>query len=293
MKKILAVILAFAMLFAFASCKGNNDPEPTEIVTDSQGEALTDSEGNYMTEIVTDESETETSEVPESVSTSDVSESSTQTSTVSDDPAKWTNEEILDFYKAAAKKSSGQKSKQVMTLADLSVNEGDGFIGTMVDFALPIMKSALEENSTEFDGITGGHQDLVISDVKTIKAYKSGKYTVVEMTMKEQTDGIHGDAFSGTVGHAISVVGDISAVQEALPEFVIDFENSDFEIRYANPKLKVKINEKGIIEKGTWSYDAKIKLANLKIGAVGFPLEVTIGSAHGGVDYIITVGGGF
>ena len=84
------------------------------------------------------------------------------------------------------------------------------------------------------------------------------------MTMTEQTDGIHGDAYSGTVGHAITVVGDISVVEQELPQFDIGFEESDITLRYANPKLKVKINENGMIESGEWSYRVVVNLSNLR-----------------------------
>jgi hypothetical protein len=134
---------------------------------------------------------------------------------------------------------------------------------------------------------------LAADDVKTARAYKSGNYTVVEMTMIEQVDGIHGDAKEGTVGHAISVVGDMSVIEEELPMFTIDFENSDLSIRYKNPTLKVKINDKGVIEKGTWSYDVVVNLTNLYIKNNRLPIELTIRSGYGSVAYLITTGGGF
>ena len=69
--------------------------------------------------------------------------------------------------------------------------------------------------------------------------------------------------------------------------FDIDFENADFSMRYTNPVLKVKINEDGIIEKGTWSYTVEINIKNLKVEFI------TVDTGYGKVDYEITVGGGF
>ena len=282
MKKTIALITVFVLLFSFAACKKDDNTKTTtrnmqqqeivvhETVTDENGELVTDSHGETVT--VT-EIHTELITEPQSLS---------------GNPEEWTIDEIVAYYKSSALKSHGTaKSTQTMTLTEMVVNNGDGTLAKAVEFVTPFMTNALENNSTEIDGITGGFNNLVASDVKSARAYKSGNYTVIEMTMKEQTDGLHGDTYSGTVGHAISVVGDISVVQEELPMFDIDFDNADFSMHYMNPILKVKINEDGIIEKGTWSYTVEIDLKNLKVEFV------TVDTGYGKVDYVITVGGGF
>lgn len=291
MKKIIAIITAFLMLFAFASCGENKvkEEEKTEIATDNAGESVTDKVGETVTKFIENTGTTETSAVEETTVPATTLPS---VSISSDNPAEWTAEEIVEFYKAAAVKSQTKvKSTQKMTMTEIVANDGNGFLGTLVELVKPIFKAALKRNSTEFNGITGGYNNLVVSDTEFIKAYMSGEYTVVEMKMKEQTDGAHGDALSGTVGHAISVVGDLSVVQENLPKFDIDFENADIKLRYSNPTLKVKINKDGIIEKGTWSYIVNVNLANLSIGTPLGPFFVE--SGYGSVDYITTVGGGF
>ena len=282
MKKITAVICVFALIFSLVACsKKDNASETTrnidcqefvsaELVTDVNGEAVTDNRGEAVTvtEIYT--------------------ELITEPSSLSSNPEDWSTEEIVAFYKSAAVKTFDKtKSTQTMVLTEMTVNDGDGTLAKAVNFAMPFISDALENNSTEFDGITGGFNNLVASDVQSAKAYKSGKYTVIEMRMKEQTDGVHGDMYSGTVGHAISVVGDLSVVQDEFPMFEIDFENSDFKLRYMNPILRVKINEDGIIEKGTWSYTVEIDVRNLKVEFI------TVDHGYGKVDYVITVGGGF
>ncbi len=291
MKRIIAILMTFLMVFAFASCKDNNHGggKTPEVVTNQDGETVTDKNGEAVTQtVVSNETIAQTTE---STSASTTQQESTA---ALGDPSEWTKEEIVEFYKQAAIKSkTAVKSTQTMTLSEMVVNDGDGLLGTLVELATPILKSALKKSSTEFDGITGGYENLVVTDVQTAKAYKSGEYTVVEMTMKEQTDGIHADAFSGTVGHAISVVGDISSVAEALPQFNIDFENSDIKLHYSNPRFRVKINKDGIVEKGTWNYVVNVTVANLYIAAVKFPIEAMVESAHGTVDYEIIVGGGF
>lgn len=290
MKKLIAIIAVFAMLFSFAACNQNGDEntDPTnEFVTDNSGETVTNENGDNVTVSNTEES-SETTDGTTAVT------DTTAVTTPLTDPSTWSKEEIVEFYKNAAINSKTKvKSTEYKNLEEMVVNDGDGVLGTLVEWVTPFLIKALEDSEVEFDGITGGYENLVPDDVQSAKAYKSGEYTVVEMTMKEQTDGIHGDRYEGTVGHAISVVGDISSVAEALSFLNIDFENADIKLRYTQPKLKVKINKDGIVEKGTWSYNIDITVSNLHVAAVKFPIEATVESGYGTVEYVITVGGGF
>ena len=289
MKRIIAILLALAVIASFASCKGK--PESgnvlTEVVTDTDGEAVTDSKGEYVTEII--------AETPSDEETSATEETTLEPITVpSDDPSAWTDEQIVDFYKSAAIRSKTKiKSTEYKNLNEMVVNDGDGLLGGFVKMVTPILVSALEDSQVEFDGVTGGYENLEVTDAQSVKAYKSGDYVVVEMTMKEQVDGAHGERYSGTVGHAISVVGDMKEVEEALPVLEIRFDDAEIKLHYKNPKLRVKINKDGIIEKGTWSYQIYITVSNLYVGGRRLPLSATVESAYGTVDYVITTGGGF
>ncbi len=289
MKKIISVALVFVLVFAFAACKKKEDVSVTqetrgdinvqqvvvtEMLTDAGGEVVTEQGGDAV--IVT-EIHTEAITEPESLAT---------------DPAQWSQEEIVAFYKSAAVKTHPDvTSSQTMTMKKMVVNDGKGFIGGILKLAEEAIAKALAKNSTTFDGITGGFNNLAVDDAETIKAYKSGEYTVVEMTMKEQTDGTYGSMYDGTVGHAISVLGNVSTAAAEFPAFDIDFENAKISIRYSEPTVKVKINSDGIIEKGTWSYTANVDIENLKIGNnLG---SITVKTADAAIFYEIKVGGGF
>ncbi len=283
MKKLTAIILSLSIILSLAACSGKTEnvstTAPEESVTLAENTPEPSKEAN------THQSET----VSVSGSTSDETNVP-----LSADPTEWTVEETVEFYKAAAIKSKTKvKSKEMKNLEEMVVNDGDGVLGTLVEWVTPLLIKALEDSEVEFDGITGGYENLVAADIAGAKAYKSGDYTVIEMTMKEQTDGIHADRYGGTVGHAISVVGDISSVAEALSFLVIDFDNANIKLKYVNPTLKVKINKDGIIEKGTWSYNINITVSNLHVAAARLPIEAMVKSAHGKVSYVITVGGGF
>ncbi len=284
MKKTLAFITVFAILFSLVACsKDANNFATTEPaisdITDVNGETETLTNASF---------EGNTGDETEIVTETDV-----QVTIPSDDPSTWTKEQVVEFYKAAAINSKSQKSVEKKSITELVVNDGDGFIGTLVEMVTPLLVSALEDSETEFDGITGGYENLVPDDAQSAKAYRSGEYIVVEMTMKDQVDGAHGERYSGTVGHAISVVGDLAVVEEALPQLEMKFNEAKFMLHYTKPTIKVKINKDGVIEKGTWSYVIDIDVENLYVGGRRLPLSATVKSAYGTVDYVITVGGGF
>lgn len=289
MKKLISVLLSVTMLIFFASCRNQEKDENGTL------QQLTEKQERPSSGYSETQTESTAVSVTENKSTSfaisTTSEMKTETTVNNTDPSEWSAEETVEYYKASAIKSQNKvKSVQKMTLKELSVNDGDGALGKFVDFVTPFFVSALEKNSTEFDGITGGYENLTASDTASIKAYKDGNYTVIEMTMKEQTDGIHANDKSGTVGHAISVVGDISVVEKELPQFKIGFEDADISLRYSKPKLKVKINKDGIIESGVWSYTVCINIENLRVDAKAVPIGATVDKGYGEVDYIITVG---
>ena len=277
MKKLISILLFVTTLVAFSSCKIKEEHE-------IKGKTIYQQHPSSY-------SETQTKSKTESADKSEIPVTDTEMTTDKADPSKWSAQEIVEFYKASAVKSQSKvKSVQKMTLKKLSVNDGDGALGKSVDFITPFLVSALEKNSTEFGGITGGYKNLEVSDTASVKAYKDDNCTVIEMTLKEQTDGIHADSQSGTVGHAISVVGDISVVEEELPQFDIGFEDADISLKYSNPKLRVKINKDGIIESGVWSYTVCISIENLQIDAKKVPVGATVDKGYGEVDYILTVG---
>ena len=205
---------------------------------------------------------------------------------ISDNPADWSKEQIVYMYKQAATKSHDTaESSQTMAMPVLEV-EG-GALGFFLSIAKPAINAVLEKQTTTYGGITGGYQKLVPSDVESAKAYKEGNYTVIEMRMVEQTDGLYGDPQEGTVGHAINVLGNVATAVEQFPQFDIKYKEADIKIHYADPIVKVRINEKGMVEKGTWSYMSEIDIKHLAIGSV------MVDKAYAEIEYVIVVGGGF
>ena len=302
--------MAFIIVFSFASCGTEEQTssaadliptEPTEevateVVSEIVSEVVTDiivneeGETEIVTEIVT-EVVSGIVEVDGATDSSDEKDTSKNQSTTKkgkpgNNPSDWSKAEIVDFYKKACAKSSDVTSTQTMSMRKGTLTAAGG-IGKFLGVAEPIIRAVLEANSTDFNGITGGYQDLVPSDCKTAKAYKSGNYTIVELTMVNQTDGVYGKKNSGTVGHAISVVDGVAEAVEQFPAFDIQYENADIKIYYTEAQLKVKINSNGVIEKGTWSYVVTPIVNDLYIE------NLLVSDAGAIVDYKVIVGGGF
>lgn len=277
-KKIISAALVFSTVLSLTACKNNQksvdftEISTTEIISEDISQASADENEIIDINLFADTSESNSSE-PTTVAVSNPLTSEA---------------EIIEFYKKAAEKSNkSAKSEQVITLKDISINNGQ-FEG-VIDFVMPIMSKLLSNNSTEKDGITGGYKNLTANDVRSVKSYTSGGNTVIEMVMKEQTAGAHDDALSGSVGHAITAVGDIGVVTDQLNDLGLPIEISDknTSISYTNPIVKVVIDKNGNIVKGTWSYTVEIKLNDYKVG------NSTVETTSVIMDNVITVNGGF
>lgn len=279
-KRVLAAIFSLIMIFSLTSCKEKEGEsvtqESTTVLNNVVNETVVQSGLNtevamLNTTAVSDvQGTTQTSSSAQTNTSTEASVSTTtktENVTVKDnnDPGEWSKEKIVEEYKKAAQKTnSTAKSKQSIVLKDISVNNGE--YDSMFTVIKPIIGKFIESNSTEKDGITGGFNNLAPQDVRSAKAYKSSEGTVIEMTMVEQTSGAKEDALSGSVGHAITTVGDISQVVGDLDELGLPLELSeeDTKIYYTNPVVKVVIDNDGKIISGTWSYTVEIRMDNFK-----------------------------
>lgn len=284
----LAILLAVALVFtAFLNGKTmgeekNAEKEPAYIIDDtttpSGGNNVNQPDNNNTPQAPTDNNQQPQTPPQETVDKDEVS----------DNPADWSKEQIVYMYKQAATKTHDTiESSQTMTMPKMMVNDGDGVLGFFINLITPVINTVLKNQATTYGGITGGYKNLVASDVESAKAYKEGNYTVIEMRMVEQTDGLYGDAQAGTVGHAINVLGNVATAVEQFPQFDIKYEEADIKVHYADPIVKVRIDENGMIEKGTWSYMSKIDIKHLAIGSV------MVDKAYAEIEYVIVVGGGF
>ncbi len=268
-RRLLIVAVTLSVIFTLTACKlGKTDSVKQESATSfnnsvnqNVSQNVPDTEATIFNTVENDNRETSGSS--SSVTTNNSNDTTSADSY--DDPANWSKEKIVEEYKKAATKSNpSATSTMKITLVDISVNNGE--YDKAMSMVKPVIGKFIESNSTENAGITGGFQNLVPQDVSSAKAYKSGNDTVIELTMVEQTSGPKEDANSGSVGHAITAVGDISVVVNGLSDMGLPLELSDEDtkIYYTNPTVKVVVNENGEIVSGTWSYTVEISMNNFK-----------------------------
>ncbi len=310
-KKIIAVVLAIAVLFVaifsaaqffsmsmrIANLEAESDYyeqmfnyynyliESGQIVLEEgSAPSFDDFTGNNNSNDLPDLNQDDTQNAPQSGNDS---------SQQSDDPTQWTVAQIVETYRhAAARTHNSVTSQQVMTMRDGSL-KAPGVNDSLLSMTESVMKTALSNNSGDVKGITGGHQNLVVSDVQSARAYKSGSNIVIEMKMKEQVDKGNGNMYSGSVGHAISVVGDIDNVIGQFESLGVktDLKDENCTLHYRNPIVKVAINSSGIIVNGTWSYYVDVTLRDLTISAFGVTVPVNVATSV--IDFIVTLNGGF
>lgn len=268
-RKFSALILSFVMVFSLAACGKDDKPETTQTNPTSDTTAVSE---DTISEVPDETTGTTATSADDTSSTTftELQSSSQYSSTaaviattkVSDNPADWTTQQIIDAYKKAANKThSGVKSQHSIEIKNIKVNDDD-----LPSFVQSIMKTLLKNNSTDKDGITGGYNNLTVADVASARAYKNGSALIIEMTMNKQTAGPNEDANSGSVGHAITAVGDISVVTKQLEDLKLplDLNEQETKIYYTNPTVRVVIDPNGKIVNGTWQYTVDIRLNNYK-----------------------------
>ncbi len=286
LKKSAAVTLCIATVLVFSSCRNNSTVNSTpETTAESTTKAIFADITVENNTLVNNNINQESTSPSATDSASDVTTSETASAA---NPSEWSTAEIIDVYKkAAAKSNDSVKSEQAITLKDFSINNGQ--YENVLDFVMPIMSKILANNSTEKDGITGGYQNLCEADVASAKATAVGDKIAIEMTMKNQTDGPRGNALEGSVGHAITAVGDIGVVTKQINDLgiAIEISDKDTKINYTNATVKVLVDKDGNIIKGTWKYTVDIRLNNYKVG------KSTVETTSIVMDNVITVNGGF
>lgn len=278
-KRISLLIFTVLIIVSLTACRNDGKTDnPQEALTSSISEELTDAVLNNL----------QITEFASTVINTELTKTTAATPLSTEASTAVTNAEIVDLYKKAAQKSNPTvKSEQKITLSDISINNGQ--FGSGMKFVKSIISVFLNNNSKETNGITGGYANLNEADVREAKIYKVGSNTAIEMVMHEQTDGANSNSLGGSVGHAISTVGDISVVTAQLNDLGLPIEISekDTTIHYTKPTVKVLIDPNGKIIKGTWSYTVEIRLNNYKVGGT------TVDNTSVIMDNLITVNGGF
>lgn len=307
MKRILALIMVLAMVFAFAACKDKDDGATTtdpssaggEVIDNGEGSTPVDASAADSTDVSGDASEvsTDASGKPvEAPSQAAGSQGGSQGGAQTGNTEKGLNstdaKAVVAFYNKAvnATVKNPPKGKQTMRLEKL---EGTGGLGKILGSFEGIAKKALEKNSTETTWIPAGdHGDVLPTDVKNAKAAISadGKYTIVSFNVNPQTDGPKESSSKGPVGRSIGTLGNVQNALDELPGVSVTSGMENIKLTYNDAYVRdVKIdNATGKIISGTWHYKVNVNVNNLGVKVVGIP--ASIDTLTGIVDYTVKIG---
>ena len=196
-------------------------------------------------------------------------------------------EEILKYYQLVMEKNEkdGLGHNQSMTLTKL--DGGSGAIGKFISWFEGVAKKALAKNSTSHEGLPGVHDKIKATDFASAKAVDDGRYTTVTINLVEQTDDAYGKLNEGTVGRTIGVLDGVATALAELNGLEADFENGEIYLRYKNPKVVIKVDNKtGALVKGacSWGYQVHVDIKKLDVSMMG--ISLTLKGAVGIVDMV-------
>ena len=290
MKRILALIMVLAMVFAFAACKSKDDGAITTDPSSAGGEVIDNGDGSTVpadaSEVSTDASGKPV-EAPSQAAGSQGGSHGGKTPAA----AKTVAEIVADYVKARKATKPAPAGKQTMALGNNGKITGDGGLGGLLKVASPIINNVLKKNSTDTDYVpASSHADLKASDVKSAKAIVSadGKYTDYIIYVKDQTDGPNGDSHNG--GPVARGVGTLGSIDEALNQLGAEFKSGkeNVKLTYTNAYIFARVdNSTGKIINGTYHYLVKINIseAELKLG-----ISAKVKNMYGEVDYFVRIG---
>lgn len=301
MKRILAIIMVLAMVFAFAACKPKDDGKDTtapgvsgDAVTNDNNESVPAdaSEADASEAESTDAAEVSTDASGKPVETTSQSGSQGGAQTDNKNGLNSTDAKaVVDFYNKAVKASvkNPPKGKQTMKLEKLHAT--GGFVAKIIASFESIAKKALEKNSTETTWIPAGdHGDVNYkTDVKNAKATSDGKYTTIYFDVNPQTDGPNESSSKGPVGRSIGTLGNVQNAIDELPGVSIEDGINNIKLTYDHAYVTVKVdNSTKKIVSGTWHYKVNVNANNLKVkvGLISSPIDTLTGI----VDYTVKIG---
>ena len=276
MKKLLALLLAFAMCFALVACGGNTEEESTTTTTEDIFAGMEEETDAAEGTTVADETAA-ADETTVAAETSVAGETTTAAETTvafaglnSTDAA-----EIVEYYKAAVKKTGRVTDTKKMWLADDIT--GDGFIGTALGVLQPIIESVLaDQGGTKERDLPGSDENvarITAADVAKAQATSKNGKTTIAIQLKEQVDGPEANGKTdGPVARGIGTLEGLDSALDALGA-TISRGRETVKLTYKNATIKVVVDEKtGKIVSGSWKYDIDVDIADADVKMAGINL---------------------
>ncbi len=211
------------------------------------------------------------------------------------DVSVWSDEDIIEYYKKAARKTKYEKPDKNFALNDYSysnvtVNGEESEADNLMDTFPPFIDAM--NNARVKSGVMGDYKNLTVDDCKSVKAYNDGDYTVIEIKFRDQFDSSDDSKDKITLSHGMQDFGELSPRLTKIRIMGMIMTMPDTTADYSNATAKVKINSRGKVEYGTWSYDVHCVAKN-NTGEVP-RLSFTMGfDMMMDLSCTMTLGGGF
>ena len=298
MKKILALLLAAVMVFAFAACGGKTEDDTTTTTTDLFAEFEDDTTAAPAEDSTAAPAAEDSTTAPADATTAPPADDTTAAAGESTAAAESTTapsaglnstnaEEVVAYYNAAVKKTNDSKKapKGHSTMKLDGGITGDGAIGAILKVLSPAAEKALAKNSVETDYIPGKGM-LKASDVTKAQATSKNGVTTIVIQLKDQTDGPKVESTEGPVGRGIGTLGNIDKALSELGAEITEGKDT-VKLTYTNAYIKCTINEStGMITGGTWHYLVKIFVgdAKAKLG-----ISANLKNLKAAVDYTVAI----
>ncbi len=269
MKKILAVLLALSMLFAFAACGGNNEDETTTTAPETTAEEITEE----ATEAATEAAPVEGSEAATEAAPVEGEETTLAEGETAAPAADMTKAEFAAFINAEtakiAKSGSYKFNRKCEYTDPVDVGGATGVLNGII--------SAIDENSN-LDTVVGGFLGIGTKTGTYPKDDLSDNYKIKATALKESDLGsftVNNGVYSFTLANAtdpkktnatpISRFTNDFITHEEVVDGIADFTTAitvnDTTVNYKNIKVTVTVAE-GKITKITYStaFDAQLAL---------------------------------
>lgn len=282
MKKLLAVLLAFAMCFALVACGGNTEDESTTTTTEDIFAGMSDDTTAAAEDESVPAAEDSTAAAEESTAAGEettVAGETTVAATTAVASAGLNSTdtaEIVEFYKAAVKKTGRVTDTKKMWLADDIT--GDGFIGAALGILQPIIESVLaDQGGTKERDLPGADENIArikADDIAKAQATSKDGKTTIAIQLKDQVDGPEANGKTdGPVARGIGTLEGLDSALDALGATISEGRET-VKLTYKNATIKVVVDEKtGKIVDGSWKYDIDVDVADAAITMAGINLN--------------------
>ncbi|MBQ7546526.1 MAG: hypothetical protein IJT41_06155 [Clostridia bacterium] len=282
-------LLCAALALAFSACGKADTPVTT---TAAETESTAETTAAVPTDAESEPAATAAEEETEAVSaaeSTEAGETETETTAVSLETGLESTDvaQVLAFYKLAAAKNDVKQYTKTLDL--ISLDGGEGKVGSYVSVFEPIAKKAIAKNSTTGEPLPGKYQTIRPEDWQSATATTDGKTTTIRVQVAPQTDGANGREFDGPVGRSMTVLNGVQMAVDEMPGVSADFANGQVSVAYLNPTITVRIdNSTGKFVPGTckWTYRVHPLLSSLDAKVLAF--NVHLQNAEGYIDYTMS-----